>query len=416
MYNYTRKVDKNTKIRKESIPMSKEKVILAYSGGLDTSVAITWLMKDYDVVAVCMDVGEGKDLDFIHDKALKVGAVESYVLDVKDEFAEEYVLPALQAHAYYEQKYPLVSALSRPVISKKLVEIAHKTGATTIAHGCTGKGNDQVRFEVAIAALDPNLKVIAPVREWKWSREEEIEYAKANGVPVPADLDNPYSVDQNLWGRANECGVLENPWNQAPEDAFGITTSPEEAPDTPEFVDIEFKEGKPVALNGEELKLADLIQKLNTIAGKHGVGRIDHVENRLVGIKSREIYECPGAITLLTAHKEIEDITLVREVSHFKPILENELSNLIYNALWFSPATESIIAYIKETQKVVNGTAKVKLYKGHAQVVARKSPNSLYDENLATYTSADSFDQDAAVGFIKLWGLPTQVNSQVNNK
>ncbi|SES11343.1 argininosuccinate synthase [Streptococcus gallolyticus] len=416
MYNYTHKVDKNTKIRKESIPMSKEKVILAYSGGLDTSVAITWLMKDYDVVAVCMDVGEGKDLDFIHDKALKVGAVESYVLDVKDEFAEEYVLPALQAHAYYEQKYPLVSALSRPVISKKLVEIAHKTGATTIAHGCTGKGNDQVRFEVAIAALDPELKVIAPVREWKWSREEEIEYAKANGVPVPADLDNPYSVDQNLWGRANECGVLENPWNQAPEDAFGITTSPEEAPDTPEFVDIEFKEGKPVALNGEELKLADLIQKLNTIAGKHGVGRIDHVENRLVGIKSREIYECPGAITLLTAHKEIEDITLVREVSHFKPILENELSNLIYNALWFSPATEAIIAYIKETQKVVNGTAKVKLYKGHAQVVARKSPNSLYDENLATYTSADSFDQDAAVGFIKLWGLPTQVNSQVNNK
>lgn len=416
MYYYTHKIDKNTKIRKESSPMSKEKVILAYSGGLDTSVAITWLMKDYDVVAVCMDVGEGKDLDFIHDKALKVGAVESYVLDVKDEFAEEYVLPALQAHTYYEQKYPLISALSRPVISKKLVEIAHKTGATTIAHGCTGKGNDQVRFEVAIAALDPELKVIAPVREWKWSREEEIGYAKANGVPVPANLDNPYSVDQNLWGRANECGVLENPWNQAPEDAFGITNSPEEAPDTPEFIDIEFKEGKPVALNGKEMKLADLIQEVNAIAGKHGVGRIDHVENRLVGIKSREIYECPGAITLLTAHKEIEDITLVREVSHFKPILENELSNLIYNALWFSPATKAIIAYIKETQKVVNGTAKVKLYKGSAKVVARKSPNSLYDENLATYTSADSFDQDAAVGFIKLWGLPTQVNSQVNNK
>ena len=416
MYYHTHKIDKNTKIRKESSPMSKEKVILAYSGGLDTSVAITWLMKDYDVVAVCMDVGEGKDLDFIHDKALKVGAVESYVLDVKDEFAEEYVLPALQAHAYYEQKYPLISALSRPVISKKLVEIAHKTGATTIAHGCTGKGNDQVRFEVAIAALDPELKVIAPVREWKWSREEEIGYAKANGVPVPANLDNPYSVDQNLWGRANECGVLENPWNQAPEDAFGITNSPEEAPDTPEFIDIEFKEGKPVALNGKEMKLADLIQEVNAIAGKHGVGRIDHVENRLVGIKSREIYECPGAITLLTAHKEIEDITLVREVSHFKPILENELSNLIYNALWFSPATKAIIAYIKETQKVVNGTAKVKLYKGSAKVIARKSPNSLYDENLATYTSADSFDQDAAVGFIKLWGLPTQVNSQVNNK
>ena len=393
--------------------MTKEKVILAYSGGLDTSVAITWLKKDYDVVAVCMDVGEGKDLDFIHDKALTVGAIESYVLDVKDEFAEEYVLPALQAHAYYEQKYPLVSALSRPIISKKLVEIAQETGATVIAHGCTGKGNDQVRFEVAIAALDPNLKVVAPVREWKWSREEEINYAKENGVPVPADLDNPYSVDQNLWGRANECGVLENPWNEAPEEAFGITSSVEDAPNTPEYVEIEFKAGKPVALDGQEMKLADLIQKLNEIAGKHGVGRIDHVENRLVGIKSREIYECPGAVTLLTAHKEIEDLTLVREVSHFKPIIENELSNLIYNALWFNPATESLIAYIKDTQKVVNGTAKVKLYKGSAKVVARKSPNSLYDENLATYTSADTFDQDAAVGFIKLWGLPTKVNAEV---
>ena len=396
--------------------MTKEKLILAYSGGLDTSVAIVWLKKDYDVIAVCLDVGEGKDLEFIHDKALSIGAVESHVLDVKDEFAEEYVLPALQAHAYYEQKYPLVSALSRPLISKKLVEMAHKTGATAIAHGCTGKGNDQVRFEVAISALDPSLKVVAPVREWKWAREEEIKFAIEHGVPVPANLDSPYSVDQNLWGRANECGVLENPWNEAPEDAFGITVAVEDAPDTPEYVDIEFKEGKPVAINGQEMKLADLIQKLNVMAGAHGVGRIDHVENRLVGIKSREIYECPGAVTLLAAHKEIEDLTLVREVSHFKPIMENELSNLIYNALWFSPATKAIMAYIKETQKVVNGTAKVKLYKGSARVVARKSPNSLYDENLATYTAADSFDQDAAIGFIKLWGLPTQVNSQVNNK
>ncbi|MEX2803560.1 argininosuccinate synthase [Streptococcus sp. H31] len=396
--------------------MSKEKVILAYSGGLDTSVAITWLKKDYDVIAVCMDVGEGKDLDFIHDKALKVGAVESYVLDVKDEFAQDYVLPALWAHAYYEQKYPLVSALSRPIIAKKLVEIAHKTNARTIAHGCTGKGNDQVRFEVAIAALDPNLKVIAPVREWKWSREEEIEYAKAHGVPVPADLDNPYSVDQNLWGRANECGILENPWNEAPEDAFGITSAVEEAPDKADYIEIEFQKGTPVALDGQKMKLADLIQKLNELAGKHGIGRIDHVENRLVGIKSREIYECPGAVTLLAAHKEIEDLTLVREVAHFKPILENELANLIYNALWFSPATDAILAYIKESQKNVNGTAKVKLYKGSAKVVARKSPNSLYDENLATYTSADTFDQDSAVGFIKLWGLPTKVNAQVQEQ
>lgn len=394
--------------------MGKEKLILAYSGGLDTSVAIAWLKKDYDVIAVCMDVGEGKDLDFIHDKALTIGAIESYILDVKDEFAEHFVLPALQAHAMYEQKYPLVSALSRPIIAQKLVEMAHQTGATTIAHGCTGKGNDQVRFEVAIAALDPELKVIAPVREWQWHREEEITFAKANGVPIPADLDNPYSIDQNLWGRANECGVLENPWNQAPEEGFGITKSPEEAPDCAEYIDITFQNGKPIAINNQEMTLADLILSLNEIAGKHGIGRIDHVENRLVGIKSREIYECPAAMVLLAAHKEIEDLTLVREVSHFKPILENELSNLIYNALWFSPATKAIIAYVKETQKVVNGTTKVKLYKGSAKVVARHSSNSLYDENLATYTAADNFDQDAAVGFIKLWGLPTQVNAQVN--
>ena len=393
--------------------MVKEKVILAYSGGLDTSVAITWLNKDYDVIAVCMDVGEGNDLDFIHDKALKVGAIESHVIDVKDEFAEDYVLVALQGHTFYEQKYPLVSALSRPLISKKLVEIAHKTGATTIAHGCTGKGNDQVRFEVAIASLDPKLKVIAPVREWKWSREEEINYAKANGVPIPADLDSPYSVDQNLWGRANECGVLENPWNEAPEDAYDLTVSPEAAPDSPVYVNIDFEAGVPVALDGKKMKLADLILELNDLAGQHGVGRIDHVENRLVGIKSREIYECPGAVTLLAAHKEIEDLTLVRELAHFKPIIENELSNLIYNGLWFNPATEALIAYLKSTQQVVNGTAKVKLYKGSATVVARKSDNSLYDESLATYTSADTFDQDAAIGFIKLWGLPSKVHAEV---
>ena len=393
--------------------MVKEKVILAYSGGLDTSVAITWLDKDYDVIAVCMDVGEGNDLDFIHDKALKVGAIESHVIDVKDEFAEDYVLVALQGHTFYERKYPLVSALSRPLISKKLVEIAHKTGATTIAHGCTGKGNDQVRFEVAIASLDPSLKVIAPVREWKWSREEEINYAKANGVPIPADLDSPYSVDQNLWGRANECGVLENPWNEAPEDAYDLTVAPEAAPDSPVYVNIDFEAGVPVALDGKKMKLADLILELNDIAGQHGVGRIDHVENRLVGIKSREIYECPGAVTLLAAHKEIEDLTLVRELAHVKPIIENELSNLIYNGLWFNPATEALIAYLKSTQQVVNGTAKVKLYKGSATVVARKSDNSLYDESLATYTSADTFDQDAAIGFIKLWGLPSKVHAEV---
>lgn len=393
--------------------MSKEKVILAYSGGLDTSVAIAWLKKQYDVVAVCLDVGEGKALSFIHDKALKVGAVESYVVDVKQEFAQEYVKYALFAHAFYEQKYPLVSALSRPLIAKKLVELAHKTHATTIAHGCTGKGNDQVRFEVAINALDPKLKVIAPVREWQWSREEEITYAKAHGVPVPADLDNPYSIDQNLWGRACECGVLENPWNEAPEAAFALTTAPTAATDTPQYLQISFEQGVPVALDGKEMPLAQLIATLNEIAGSHGIGRIDHVENRLVGIKSREIYECPAAITLLAAHKELEDLTLTKELAHFKPIIEQQFTNLAYNGLWFSQAMDGLLAYLTTSQKTVTGVVNTKLYKGSVQIVGRKSPLSLYDEKLATYTSADTFDQDAAVGFIKLWGLPSKVAREV---
>ncbi len=334
---------------------------------------------------------------------------------LEDDFIQQNRIEATIEEVLQEQKITVsyMEVFSNP---DKLLDSIHECGATYIAHGCTGKGNDQVRFEIAIAALDPTIEVIAPVREWHWSREEEIAFAKENGVPIPADLDNPYSVDQNLWGRANECGVLENPWNQAPEEAYDMTVSPEEAPDRPEYIDITFEAGVPIALNGKVLSLANLIIELNQIAGAHGIGRIDHVENRLVGIKSREIYECPGAITLLAAHKEIEDLTFVREVSHFKPILENELSNLIYNGLWYNPATQAILSYLKETQKVVNGIAKVKLYKGHVQVVARQSDNSLYDENLATYTSADSFDQEAAIGFIKLWGLPTQVNAQVNKK
>ncbi|GGD02484.1 argininosuccinate synthase [Enterococcus wangshanyuanii] len=392
----------------------KEKVVLAYSGGLDTSVAVKWLVDEgYDVIAYCLDVGEKKDLDFIKKKALEVGASASYTIDAKEEFAQDFALIALQGHTFYEQSYPLVSALSRPLIAKKLVELAHETGATTIAHGCTGKGNDQVRFEVAINALAPELKVIAPVREWKWSREEEINYAKEKGVPVPADLDNPYSVDQNLWGRANECGILEDPWATPPEGAYELTVSLEDAPDTPDIIELTFVEGVPTAINGKEMLLSDLILELNELAGKHGIGRIDHVENRLVGIKSREVYECPAAITLMAAHKELEDLTFVREVAHFKPIIENQLSQIIYNGLWFNPLTDALIAFLKSTQKYVNGVVRVKLFKGHAIVEGRKSANSLYNENLATYTSADTFDQDAAVGFIKLWGLPTKVNAEV---
>lgn len=392
----------------------KEKIILAYSGGLDTSVSVQWLVeKGYDVIACCLDVGEGKNLEAIKQKALTVGASESFTIDAKEEFAHDFALISLQAHTMYENKYPLVSALSRPLIAKKLVELAHEVGATTIAHGCTGKGNDQVRFEVAISTLDPNLKIIAPVREWKWSREEEINYAKEKGIPIPINLDSPYSVDQNLWGRANECGILENPWVTPPEDAYDLTISLENAPDAPDYVEIDFEQGIPVSLNGEKLSLANLILNLNSLAGKHGVGRIDHVENRLVGIKSREVYECPGAITLLLAHKELEDLTLVRELAHFKPIVEHQLSQVIYNGLWFNPLTDALIAFIKSTQVYVNGKVRVKLFKGHAIVEGRTSPNSLYNENLATYTSADTFDQDAAIGFIKLWGLPSQVHAEV---
>ncbi|EAC2499139.1 argininosuccinate synthase [Listeria monocytogenes] len=397
--------------------MAKEKIVLAYSGGLDTSVAIQWLVESgYEVIACCLDVGEGKNLDFIKEKAITVGASESYTIDAKEEFAEDFALIALQAHAYYEGKYPLISALSRPLIAKKLVEVARQEGASAIAHGCTGKGNDQVRFEVAIHALAPDLKVVSPVRDWKWSREEEINYAKEHNIPVPIDLDNPFSIDQNLWGRSNECGVLENPWTTPPEAAYDLTVSLEDAPDTPDIVEITFDAGIPISLNGKNMSLANLILTLNEIAGKHGVGRIDHIENRLVGIKSREVYECPAAVTLITAHKELEDLTFVREVAHFKPIIEQKISETIYNGLWFSPLTEALVAFLKSTQKFVNGTIRVKLFKGHAIVEGRKSPNSLYDENLATYTSSDTFDQDAAVGFIKLWGLPTKVSAEVNSK
>ncbi|MBC2039977.1 argininosuccinate synthase [Listeria marthii] len=397
--------------------MAKEKIVLAYSGGLDTSVAIQWLVESgYEVIACCLDVGEGKNLDFIKEKAITVGASESYTIDAKEEFAEDFALIALQAHAYYEGKYPLISALSRPLIAKKLVEVARQEGASAIAHGCTGKGNDQVRFEVAIHALAPDLKVVSPVRDWKWSREEEINYAKEHNIPVPIDLDNPFSIDQNLWGRSNECGVLENPWTTPPEAAYDLTVSLEDAPDTADIVEITFDAGIPISLNGENMSLANLILTLNEIAGKHGVGRIDHIENRLVGIKSREVYECPAAVTLITAHKELEDLTFVREVAHFKPIIEQKISETIYNGLWFSPLTEALVSFLKSTQKFVNGTIRVKLFKGHAIVEGRKSPNSLYDENLATYTSSDTFDQDAAVGFIKLWGLPTKVSAEVNSK
>ncbi|RLQ92170.1 argininosuccinate synthase [Planomicrobium sp. Y74] len=394
-----------------------KKIVLAYSGGLDTSVAIPWLKSEgYDVVAVCLDIGEGKDLEFIKQKALQVGAVESYMVDARDEFADNYALISMQAHTLYEGKYPLVSALSRPLISKKLVEIAEQCGATAVAHGCTGKGNDQVRFEVSIKSLNPELEVVAPVRQWGWSRDEEIAYAKQHNVPIPVNLDSPFSIDMNLWGRANECGILEDPWATPPADAYELTNALEDTPDTPDVVEIEFVKGVPVKLDGIAYTFKELIFELNHLAGKHGVGRIDHVENRLVGIKSREIYEAPAAMTLIAAHKELEDITLVKEMAHFKPVIEKKLTELIYEGLWFSPLRTALEAFLKETQEFVNGTVRVKLFKGHSIVEGRKSPNSLYSEQLATYSTDDTFNHQSAVGFIELWGLPTVVNAVVNKK
>jgi argininosuccinate synthase len=395
--------------------MSKPKIILAYSGGLDTSCSIKWLEEQYGFEVICMaaDVGEGKAMEPIKEKALKVGASQCYVLDLKEKFAEELLLPALQANTLYEGIYPLISALSRPLIAQSLVDIAKKENATAVAHGCTGKGNDQVRFDVSITALAPHLQIVAPAREHPMAREDAIAYAAKHNIPLPINLNNPFSIDQNLWGRSCECGVLEDPWAAPPENAYDLTSSIDNAPNEAEEIIIEFEQGKPVSLNGKKLSLANLILELNQIAGKHGVGRIDHIENRLVGIKSREVYEAPAAITLITAHKALEAITLTREVAHFKPIIELQFAQLIYDGLWFSPLRDALYAFIKSTQQYVTGKVRIKLHKGHAIVAGRDSPYSLYVKNLATYDASDKFDHNAALGFIKLWGLPTEIAHKV---
>lgn len=365
---------------------------------------------------MCVDVGEGKDLNATQAKAIQVGATKSYRIDAKDRFAKEFITPALKANALYEGKYPLASALSRPLIAQLLVEVAAQEGAVAVAHGCTGKGNDQVRFEVSINALSPNLKVVAPVREWGFTRDDEIRYAAEHNVPVPVNLDNPFSIDANLWGRAIECGVLEDPWQAAPEGAFEWTVDAEKAPDAAEEIVIGFEQGVPVSLNGQAMPLAALIGTLNQVCGKHGVGRIDHVENRLVGIKSREVYESPAGRVLIMAHQELEHLTLTREVLQYKMGLELEYSKLIYNGLWFSPLKKAFDAFIDQTQDHVTGEVRVKLYKGNAQVTGRQSPFSLYRHDLATYETGDKFDHMAAVGFISLFGLPTTVYAALHKK
>jgi len=391
-----------------------KKIVVAYSGGLDTSIIIHWLKNKYDaeIIAYTSDLGQGEYLEPLKEKAIKTGASKIYIEDLREEFVRDYVFPSLKACALYENKYPLATALGRPLIAKRLLEIVKKEKADAVVHGCTGKGNDQVRFEATFAALNPNIEVIAPLREWKLkSREEEIDYAIKHKIPVDVTKKSPYSIDRNLWGVAIECGVLENPWDEPPEDAYQITTSPLKAPNNPEYVEICFESGMPTKLNGKTINGINLIEKLNQFGAQNGVGRIDMVENRLVGIKSREIYEAPAAVILHNAHNALEELVLDRETMHFKEIISQKYAEIIYYGLWHSSLKEALDEFVNKTQENVTGTVKIKLYKGTCTVVGRKSKFSLYSENLATYTAKDTFDHKSAKGFIDIWSLPLKVRA-----
>ncbi|HEY4035269.1 MAG TPA: argininosuccinate synthase [Ktedonobacteraceae bacterium] len=390
-------------------------VVLAYSGGLDTSVAIRWIKEKYDldVIAVTIDVGNERDLPAIAARAKKIGAVKALIVDGRADFVRYFVWPALQAGAIYEGQYPLATALARPLIARLLVEVAHEEGAVAVAHGCTGKGNDQVRFDVSINTLAPDLKIIAPVREWSMTRDNEIAYAAEHNIPISVTNASPYSVDQNLWGRSVECGILEDPWAEPPAEVYSWTADPDTSePLEPTYYEITFKHGIPVTLDGEKTDGVTLIEILNKQAGKYGIGRIDHIEDRLVGIKSREIYEAPGAIVLHTAHRALETLNLSRDQIRFKEIVASEYARLIYNGQWYSALHQDLAAYVQSTQRFVSGTVRVKLSRGHCQIVGRKSEHSLYDHGLATYDSGDQFDHNAALGFIKLWALPLSTQAQ----
>lgn len=392
-----------------------KKAILAYSGGVDTSVCIPYLKEEWgveEVITLAADLGQGEELGPIKQKALDSGASISLVADVTKEFIEEYAFPAIQANALYENRYPLSTALARPLIAKKLVEAAEEYGADAVAHGCTGKGNDQVRFDVAIAGLNPDIKVLTPAREWGMSREETIAYGEQFGIPSPVKKSSPFSIDRNLLGRSVEAGPLEDPWNEPPEEVYAMTSAIADTPDEPEYVEIGFEAGLPVSLDGKALAPVELVTELNTIVGRHGYGRIDMVENRLVGIKSREIYEAPALLTLIHAHRDIESLTLTKDVTQYKRGIEETYSQLVYNGLWFNPLKQALDAFIKETQTRVAGTVRVKLFKGTLTIVGRKSANTLITEELSTYGADDKFDHKAAEGFIYVWGLPTRVWSE----
>jgi argininosuccinate synthase len=391
--------------------MSKELCVLAYSGGLDTSAMIPYLEENYGlgVIAALVDVGRAKDLEALRERALRAGAVDAVIIDAKDEFTRDYVFPALQANALYEEKYPLVSSLSRPLISKKMVDLAHERNATTVAHGCTAKGNDQVRFDVSLRCLDPSLKILGPAREWDMTREEILDYAAARGIDIPLSKKNPFSIDENVWGRTIECGELEDPWEEPPAEAFTVTVDPREAPDEALEVVVSFEQGLPVALDGAPLAAVELIDRIDELGGRHGFGRVDMIENRLVGIKSREIYEVPGALALIMAHRDLEDLTLTRDLIHFKRGIEQKLADMIYDGQWFDPLSYALQAFTRESQKYVTGDVRLRFYKASCTVVGRRSPYSLYVKELATYGSGDTFSHTAALGFCQLWGLPLEV-------
>ncbi|MDH6060237.1 argininosuccinate synthase [Chrysosporum bergii ANA360D] len=392
-----------------------KKVVLAYSGGVDTSVCIPYLKHEWgveEVITLAADLGQGDELEPIREKALKSGASESLVADVKESFVKDYAFAAIQANALYENRYPLGTALARPLIAKVLVEVADQYGADAIAHGCTGKGNDQVRFDVACAALNPRLKILAPAREWGMSREQTIAYGEQFGIPSPVKKSSPYSIDKNLLGRSIEAGLLEDPTVEPPEEIYEMTKAIADTPDQPEYIEIGFTRGIPTSLNGTPKNPVELIQRLNEVVGNHGVGRIDMMENRLVGIKSREIYESPAMLVLIQAHRDLESLTLTADVTHYKRGLEETYTQMVYNGLWYSPLKAALDAFIQKTQERVSGTVRVKLFKGNATVVGRCSDHSLYSPDLATYGAEDQFDHKAAEGFIYVWGLPTRIWAQ----
>lgn len=400
-------------------PSNIDTVVLLYSGGLDTSVMVKYIQKEYDaeVITLTLDLGQPDvDLEATKEKALDIGAKEAQIIDAKEEFSENFIAKAIKANGLYQDEYPLSTAIARYLVCEKAVEVAEKVGADAIAHGATGKGNDQVRFESGILALDPNIKILAPVREWSMTRDKELEYAKEHGIPVEATEESPYSTDENLWGKSSECGPLEDPSTEPPEDVFQFVTPPEKAPEEPEYIELEFENGKPQALNGKDIPLSKIVEELNAIAGKHGIGIIDMMEDRVVGLKSREVYECPAAVTLVEAHKELEKFVSTKHENQLKSQIDQKWAEYAYNGLWFDPVMDHINEFIDSMNSNVSGKVELKLYKGKVQITGRESDNALYDHDLASYKEGETFNQEASPGFIQLWSLQTKLSKEIQGE